>query len=258
MTIGTPDSARICRHTSMPSRPGSIRSSSTRSGSVSRNAPAPCPRRRRTTGSKPSPRSTMPSISASAGSSSTTSTRPFMPPSCTPAQAGGGRIESLARRASPAPGVERRANERRRDPMGLARLPLRPPGRRTCRPSGRPWGRPWGRRRVGPLALRPRARALRGGEAGSHPVAAAQRHGDPGRLGIHRPPAPARHARSHRGGRGRLHPGQCRGRRHAALGDSSPCSRRPRSPTRSGATSRPASCPGCWSPRRSPSRPRSC
>ena len=38
MTIGTPDSARICRQTSMPSVPGSIRSSSTRSGLCSRNA----------------------------------------------------------------------------------------------------------------------------------------------------------------------------------------------------------------------------
>ena len=38
MTIGTPDSARIARHTSMPLMPGSIRSSRTMSGRLSRNA----------------------------------------------------------------------------------------------------------------------------------------------------------------------------------------------------------------------------
>ena len=70
--------ARISLHTSMPSRPGSIRSSNTKSGRAVRNAsnaPFPSPQN---IGSKPSPRSTMPSISASAVSSSTTSTRPLM------------------------------------------------------------------------------------------------------------------------------------------------------------------------------------
>ena len=38
ITMGTPDSARISRQTSMPSLPGSIRSSSTTSGRNARNA----------------------------------------------------------------------------------------------------------------------------------------------------------------------------------------------------------------------------
>ena len=43
MTIGTPDSVRIARQTSMPFMPGSIRSSSTTSGRSSRTAgSAPC------------------------------------------------------------------------------------------------------------------------------------------------------------------------------------------------------------------------
>ena len=67
MTIGTPDSVRIARQTSMPFMPGSMRSSSTTSGRSSRTAgsarvPSPT-----TAVSKPSPRSTMVSISASAG-----------------------------------------------------------------------------------------------------------------------------------------------------------------------------------------------
>ena len=78
MTIGTPDSLRIARQTSMPFMPGSMRSSRTTSGRRSRTAgsarvPSPT-----TAVSNPSPRSTMVSISASAGSSSTTSTRDFM------------------------------------------------------------------------------------------------------------------------------------------------------------------------------------
>ena len=75
MTIGTPDSARIWRQTSMPSMPGSIRSSSTRSGWSSRKAASAWSPSATMATSKPSLRSTMPSISASAGSSSTTSTR---------------------------------------------------------------------------------------------------------------------------------------------------------------------------------------
>src|SRR5215211_4739781 len=79
ITIGTPDSARIALHTSMPFIPGSIRSSSTRSGFSSRSAGNALVPSFTTAVSKPSPRSTIVSISASAGSSSTTSTRAFMP-----------------------------------------------------------------------------------------------------------------------------------------------------------------------------------
>ena len=42
ITIGMPDSARISRQISMPSLPGSMRSSSTRSGLNSRNAATAC------------------------------------------------------------------------------------------------------------------------------------------------------------------------------------------------------------------------
>src|SRR6202050_1719332 len=80
MTIGTPDSARICRHTSFPSEPGSIRSSSTKSGRESRKASTALSPSATKVGSNPSPRSTIPSISARAASSSTTSTRPLMGP----------------------------------------------------------------------------------------------------------------------------------------------------------------------------------
>ena len=78
ITIGTPDSARIARHTSMPFIPGSIRSSSTTSGRSSRTAGNARVPSATTAVSNPSPRSTMVSISASAGSSSTTRTRDFM------------------------------------------------------------------------------------------------------------------------------------------------------------------------------------
>src|SRR3984885_6118559 len=78
MTIGTPDSARICRQTSIPSIPGSIRSSSTRSGLDSRNTSIALSPSATKVGSNPSPRKTIPSISARAASSSTTSTRPFI------------------------------------------------------------------------------------------------------------------------------------------------------------------------------------
>src|SRR5437764_4463977 len=80
MTIGVPLSARICRQTSMPSVPGSIRSRSTRSGLVARKAARARSPSATNDGSNPSVRRTMPSISASAGSSSTTSTRPFDTP----------------------------------------------------------------------------------------------------------------------------------------------------------------------------------
>jgi hypothetical protein len=78
ITIGTPDSALIAFATSIPFMPGSIRSSSTRSGLSSRRAgialvPSPT-----TAVSNPSPRSTIVSISASAGSSSTTRMRAFI------------------------------------------------------------------------------------------------------------------------------------------------------------------------------------
>src|SRR5664279_5041026 len=79
MMIGMPDSARICLHTSRPEIPGSIRSSSTRSGWTSRNTSSARDPSRTTAGSNPSPRNTMVSISARAGSSSTTSTRALMP-----------------------------------------------------------------------------------------------------------------------------------------------------------------------------------
>src|SRR5919197_1622966 len=78
MTIGTPDSARIARATSIPLIPGSIRSSRTISGRVSRNAASARSPSATKEGMNPSLRSTMPSISASAGSSSTTSTRALM------------------------------------------------------------------------------------------------------------------------------------------------------------------------------------
>ena len=79
MTIGTPDSARIALQTSMPFIPGSIRSSSTRSGLNSRSAGIAREPSATTAVSKPSPRSTIVSISARAGSSSTTRTRAFIP-----------------------------------------------------------------------------------------------------------------------------------------------------------------------------------
>src|SRR4051794_32416621 len=80
MTIGVPLSERICRQTSIPSVPGSIRSSRTRSGLVARKAAIARSPSATNDGSKPSVRRTMPSISASAGSSSTTSTRPLLTP----------------------------------------------------------------------------------------------------------------------------------------------------------------------------------
>src|SRR5438270_1846715 len=97
MTIGVPLSARICRHTSMPSVPGSIRSSNTRSGLVARNADSARSPSATNDGSKPSVRRTMPSISASAGSSSTTSTRPLdTPPSSHPERGATFRFASVA------------------------------------------------------------------------------------------------------------------------------------------------------------------
>src|SRR5690554_971362 len=96
MTIGTPDSRRICRHTSIPSLPGSMRSSSTRSGFDSRKASSASSPWAQKTGSKPSERSTMPIISARATSSSTTRIRPFMGLSWHPA-ADGTQIPPAAR-----------------------------------------------------------------------------------------------------------------------------------------------------------------
>src|SRR5699024_6236962 len=82
ITIGTPLSAWISRHTSMPSLPGSITSSKTRSGEESRKAAKARSHRSQKTASKRSERRTMPIISASAVSSSTTTTRPFICSSC--------------------------------------------------------------------------------------------------------------------------------------------------------------------------------
>src|SRR5450631_1139865 len=79
MTIGMPDSARIRRHTSMPSIPGSMRSNSTTSGRLSRNSAIAEDPLAQCTTSRPSLRRTIPSISDNARSSSTTSTRPFTP-----------------------------------------------------------------------------------------------------------------------------------------------------------------------------------
>jgi hypothetical protein len=78
MMIGTPLSARIAAHTSSPSMPGSIRSSSTRSGAELRNASTAALPSLQKWGSNSADRSTMPIISASAGSSSTTRMRGVM------------------------------------------------------------------------------------------------------------------------------------------------------------------------------------
>src|SRR6476659_5693911 len=97
MTIGVPLSARIWRQTSIPSVPGSIRSSSTRSGFVARNADSARSPSATNDGAKPSVRRTMPSISASAGSSSTTSTRPLdTPPWSHPQRGATFRLASVA------------------------------------------------------------------------------------------------------------------------------------------------------------------
>src|SRR5690625_7341335 len=76
--MGPPLSARISRHTSMPSFPGSMRSSRTKSGDDSRNAAKARSPRSQNTGSKPPARKTMPIISANAVSSSITRTGPYM------------------------------------------------------------------------------------------------------------------------------------------------------------------------------------
>lgn len=72
MTIGTPESERSTRHTSMPFIPGSMRSNKTRSGRSSRTAVSAWVPSLTTAVSKPSPRNTMVSISANDASSSTT------------------------------------------------------------------------------------------------------------------------------------------------------------------------------------------
>src|SRR6266536_2342979 len=79
ITIGTPDSMRSSRQISSPSLPGSIRSSSTRSGFAWWNAAIAWSPERTNTGSKPSCLRTMPSISPRDGSSSTTRTLPRKP-----------------------------------------------------------------------------------------------------------------------------------------------------------------------------------
>ena len=75
MMIGTADVARMCRQTLMPSRPGSIRSSSTTSGLNFSNSGITCSPDRTMDVVKPSLSSTIDSISANEASSSTTSTR---------------------------------------------------------------------------------------------------------------------------------------------------------------------------------------
>jgi hypothetical protein len=75
MMIGTADVARMRRHTFMPSRPGSMRSSSTTSGLKDANAAITASPERTTSAVSPSLSSTIDNISASEASSSTTSTR---------------------------------------------------------------------------------------------------------------------------------------------------------------------------------------
>ena len=137
--------------------PGSIRSSSTTSGRSSRTAgsarvPSPT-----TAVSKPSPRSTMVSISASAGSSSTTSTRDFMhaishhPPTVreTPC------VRATAMRSS--------ASARSRHPVADVRARRRAPSTAPASPPRPARGRP---RPCGPAARR-RTRSGRGRGPGS-------------------------------------------------------------------------------------------
>src|SRR3954471_12517006 len=99
----------------MPSVPGSMRSSRTRSGLVARNADSARSPSATKDGSKPSVRRTMPSISANAGSSSTTSTRPLdTPPWSHPERGATFRFASVA----VAVGLER-AFDRHPDVVGL-------------------------------------------------------------------------------------------------------------------------------------------
>ena len=72
MTIGTIDSALICLHTSMPSIPGNIMSSKTKSGGVARKISITSSPRPTKSTSMPSPVKTIASISARSWSSSTT------------------------------------------------------------------------------------------------------------------------------------------------------------------------------------------
>src|SRR3954452_22629647 len=80
MTIGTVDCVRMSWQICRPLRPGSIRSSSTRSGRVCWKTPTARLPSETKAGSYPSRRSRMPSISARAASSSTTRTRPRLGP----------------------------------------------------------------------------------------------------------------------------------------------------------------------------------
>src|SRR5690349_7819282 len=105
MTIGTPDSPRMARHTSIPLMPGSIRSSSTMSGRASRNAFSARSPSATKDGRNPSLRRTMPSISASAGSSSTTKIRALMRPNtCTSRPVSAARPPALAQYGQIHPG----------------------------------------------------------------------------------------------------------------------------------------------------------
>ena len=186
MMIGMPDSARISLQTSKPDNPGSIRSSSTRSGCTSRNASSALEPSRTTAVSKPSPRSTMVSISARAGSSSTTNTRALMPSMVT----------------SP-------AGER-----GLHRAGYGARGRRDQAGSGRS-GRPLPLA-VGPWTGEPAAisqpRAVRQtrrpeflGAAGPDPAAAADGRRGPRRRRHRRAPSPRAARRGRHAGRAAVH-----------------------------------------------------
>ncbi len=160
MMIGMPDSARISLQTSRPDSPGSIRSSSTRSGCTSRNASSALDPSRTTAVSKPSPRSTMVSISARAGSSSTTNTRALMPSMVT-SRAGERRVHRAgigADRESDRSGSRSRPDSAPWD-HGRVSMPQYP--------SPEPYGRPGA-----PAVL---------GAAGPDPAAAADGRRDPRR-----------------------------------------------------------------------------
>src|SRR5262245_23294152 len=100
ITIGTPDSIRSSRQISSPSLPGSIRSSSTRSGFAWWKAAIAWSPERTNTGSKPSCLRTMPSISPRDGSSSTTRTLPRKPLASSHRQPAKNAM-TLGRRAAP-------------------------------------------------------------------------------------------------------------------------------------------------------------
>ena len=165
ITIGTVDSARSRRQTSNPSSPGSIRSSSTRSGDSRWKAGTASVPLWQKSGSMPSLRSTMPSISARSMSSSTTSTRAFTPHMVAPVGTGlptavhmgrSGHVvtdpsarSARPRQLDPAVGVVPRAAPRVAGPGR--------PSRRRARGSHPRRGRPppgYGSRGTGRLRLR--------------------------------------------------------------------------------------------------------